>query len=126
MSRILIIEDETVLRVLIKDVLENAGYEVATAADGNEGIQLFHEHPCDVVITDILMPEKEGLETILELNRYSPETVIIAISGGGAGLGDDLLDMAKDFGARYALKKPIVMRELVKLIQNMLNEHVPS
>jgi DNA-binding response OmpR family regulator len=123
MARILIIEDEPALCVLLKEVLENAGYEALTAPDGKQGMKIFSAQPCEIVITDILMPEKEGLETILELVQQSPEVKIIAISGGGAGMGDDLLEMAKDFGARYALKKPLVMKEVVALVENLLEEN---
>jgi DNA-binding response OmpR family regulator len=122
MARVLIIEDETALRVLMREVLEKAGYDVLEAVDGEQGMRLFSEQPCEVVITDILMPNKEGLETILELSEQAPDVKMIAISGGGVGLGDDLLDMAKDFGAQYALRKPISMKSLVKMVTELLNE----
>jgi DNA-binding response OmpR family regulator len=122
MARILIIEDETTLRGFMQEFLEKAGYEVGVASDGEEGMCLFAEQPYDVVITDILMPNKEGLETILELSQQSPDVKIIAITGGGIGLGDDLLDMARDFGAHRALRKPIPMRQLVEVVQEMLHE----
>ncbi len=122
MARILVIEDETVFCMLMEDALEKAGHEVISASDGEEGMHLFAEQPCDVVITDILMPNKEGLETILELAQQSPTVKIIAISGGGSSLGDDLLDMAKDFGAQRALRKPIQMKQLVALVKEMLGE----
>jgi DNA-binding response OmpR family regulator len=122
MQRILVIEDETAFRVVVKDALEKAGYQVDTASDGEEGVQLFAAQPHDMVITDILMPNKEGLETILELIELSPEVKIIAISGGGIGLGDDLLDMAVDFGANRALRKPVQMKELVALIHDLVHE----
>ena len=122
MARILIIEDETAFRTLIKDALEHAGYDVTEASDGEEGMRLFAEQPHDVVITDILMPNKEGLETILELTEQSPGANILAISGGGIGLGDDLLDMARDFGAKYALRKPISMKRLLEIVQELLGE----
>ncbi len=122
MSRILIIEDENTLCMLIRDVLEHAGYDVQTAFDGEQGTKLFYAQPHDLVITDILMPEKEGLEIILEFSQKAPETKIIAISGGGAGLGEGLLEMAQDFGAQHTLQKPIVMKELVALVRETLSE----
>jgi DNA-binding response OmpR family regulator len=122
MTRILIIEDETTLRGFMQEFLENAGYEVGVASDGDEGMRLFAKQPYDVVITDILMPNKEGLETILELSQQSPNVKIIAITGGGIGLGDDLLDMARDFGAQRALRKPIPMKQLAEVVQEVLHE----
>ena len=68
------------------------------------------------------MPNKEGLETILELTEQSPEVKIVAISGGGIGLGDDLLEMAQDLGAQRALRKPITMKQLVEVVQEVLSE----
>ena len=122
MERILVIEDETTFRVIVKEALEKAGYEVDTASDGVEGLKLCAGQPYAMVITDILMPNKEGLETILELSEQSPDTTIIAISGGGIGLGDDLLEMAIDFGAERALRKPIKMQELVEIVREALAE----
>lgn len=122
MARILIIEDETAFRTFVKDALEMEGYEVREAFDGDEGLRLFAEQPYDIVITDILMPNKEGLETILELSEQFPDVKIIAISGGGIGLGDDLLDMARDFGAKRALRKPIPMKQLLEIVQEILSE----
>jgi len=120
MARILIIEDETTFRSLMKDALEKAGFEVTEASDGDEGIRLFTEQNHDVVITDILMPKKEGLETILELTDNFPDAKIIAVSGGGIGLGDDLMEIAMEFGAKYALRKPIKMKRLVEIVNEVL------
>lgn len=122
MARILVIEDETVFCELLEDALKKAGYEVMIALDGDQGMRLFSEQPCDVVITDILMPNKEGLEIILELTQQAPDVKIIAISGGGFGLGEDLLGMAKDFGAHYALRKPIKIAKLIELVKELLND----
>ena len=84
---------------------------------------MFKEAPYDVVITDILMPNKEGLETILELTELAPEVKIIALTGGGSiGLGDDLLELACDFGAKRALRKPIPMKDLLTVVAEILNE----
>ncbi len=74
----------------------------------------------ELVVTDLLMPEKEGLETIFELTEHSPGVKIIAITGGGMGLGDDLLEMAKDFGAQRALRKPFSMKELSGTVEELL------
>jgi DNA-binding response OmpR family regulator len=122
MARILVIEDEPVLCTLMQEALEKAGHKVLTATDGEKGVRLFFKQPCDVVITDILMPEKEGLEIILELTQQFPGVKIIAISGGGVSLGDYLLDVAKEFGAKRALRKPIQMKQLVAVVKEVLEE----
>jgi len=122
MARILIIEDETTLRSLMKDALEKAGHEITEASDGDQGIEIFNAHQHDVVITDILMPKKEGLELILELTDQAPDVKIIAISGGGIGLGDDLLEISLEFGAKHALRKPVTMKHLVEVVQDVLDK----
>jgi len=122
MARILIIEDETTLRSLMRDALEKAGHDVTEAADGDQGIKLFKLHQHEIIITDILMPKKEGLETILELTDQFPDVKIIAISGGGIGLGDELLEMALDFGAKRALRKPVTMKHLIEIVQDVMDK----
>ena len=86
MAVVLVIEDDDHLRGLLRAVLERAGHTVEDAPNGAAGLKRFYSHPADVVVTDIIMPEKEGLETIIELKRDHPEVKIIAISGGGARL----------------------------------------
>ena len=81
MTRVLLIEDDDLVRATLRDALESNGYEVATATNGLDGLERFRSAPADVVVTDILMPEKEGIETIIELRRDHPEVKIIAISG---------------------------------------------
>jgi len=81
---ILVIEDDVQVRALLKKLLESEGYTVLEAENGNIGIRLYHENSVDVVITDLIMPEKEGIETIRELRKIAPQIKIIAISGGGA------------------------------------------
>lgn len=122
MARILIVEDEATLRSLMRDALENEGHEISEACDGDQGVKLFKEHEHDLLITDILMPKKEGLETILELTDQYPDVKIIAISGGGIGLGDDLLEISMDFGAKQALRKPFTMKHLVEVVQDILEK----
>ncbi len=118
MSEILIIEDESDLRLLLKTSLEQAGFSVRTAADGSEGLAEYSRNPCPVVLTDIIMPNKEGLETILELRQLNRDVQIIAISGGGkSGRGEDILRHAKMCGAAATLTKPLVLKDLVSLVQ---------
>jgi len=79
------------------------------------------DQPCEVVITDLLMPRKEGMETILELKRLRPERKIVAIScGGRSGRGEELLKHARIFGAHYTMAKPLVMKELVALVNKLV------
>ena len=84
MSRILIIEDDEHVRGMLRKMLERIGYDVFDAPDGKEGLDFYRNTPVDLVITDILMPEKEGIQTIMELRREFPDVKIIAISGGEA------------------------------------------
>lgn len=120
MSNVLLIEDDIDYLELMKNALEGAGFPVITAANGNEGIRFFSTHPCRIVITDILMPGKEGYETILALKQLLPTVRIIAISGGGnTGRGEDLLRHAKAFGAHFTMSKPIVMKDLVSMVRQL-------
>ena len=98
MSKILIIDDEAPIRSMLKDILEDEGYEVVEAENGEVGISQYRNDPTDVVITDIVMPDKEGIATIRELKKEFPDIKIIAMSGGGRGGADDYLLMAEAFG----------------------------
>jgi DNA-binding response OmpR family regulator len=95
MTKRLVIEDDDRLRTTLRKMLERSGYEVVVASNGKEGIKHFREAPCDLVITDLIMPEKEGLETIRELKEEVPDIKVIAISGGGREGFDDSLRLAK-------------------------------
>ena len=117
---ILLIDDEKPFRSVIKQVLTKAGFEVVEAANGVEGISRFYEKPADMIITDIIMPEKEGIETIIELKKAHPRLKLIAMSGGGWYGTDIDFDMAKKLGAR-TLDKPFALQELLDLINEMLN-----
>lgn len=121
-ARILVIEDERQIREVLKQMLEKAGYEVDIAEDGNEGLALFKKRPADVVVTDILMPGKDGLETIEELSREYPELPIVAISGGGPGeKAQFALDVAQICGAGRVLAKPFSRKEILSVIQDALS-----
>lgn len=120
MLRILIIDDEDQFRSMLRQVLERASYEVVEAQDGNEGIQRCREAPMDLIITDILMPGKEGLETIMDLRREFPQVKIIAISGGGRTGDLNFLELAKRLGAQGTLQKPCGQEELLDAVQEIL------
>lgn len=120
MARILVIDDNTLTRHMLRQAFERAGYEVLEAPDGRVGVQVYRTMPADIVITDILMPEQEGLETIRELQRDFPSVKIIAISGGGQ-VGDyDFLATAKHLGACHAFQKPFVLREMLSVVHETL------
>ncbi|OHD81455.1 MAG: hypothetical protein A3J97_13785 [Spirochaetes bacterium RIFOXYC1_FULL_54_7] len=120
MPYVLLIEDDLDLLELMKNALENAGFTVITAANGDEGIRIFSAHPCRIVVTDLLMPVKEGYETILAIKQLLPTVRIIAISGGGStGRGEDLLRHAKAFGAHVTMSKPIIVKDLVSIVRQL-------
>lgn len=120
MSRILVIDDEPDLRDVMRAVLEDAGYEVVEAANGRDGGARFAEAPTDLVITDIMMPEQDGIQTMIELRRLSPSTKIIAISGGGGARNLDFLQFAKQVGAVEVLAKPFTNDQLVDAVKRAL------
>jgi DNA-binding response OmpR family regulator len=120
MGSILIIEDDVEIRNMLKIMIQRAGYFVQTAENGLEGVNAFKRSPSDIVITDIVMPEKEGLETILELREDYPNVKIIAISGGGRHDAKNYLRSAKDFGADYIFNKPFGQKEIIAAIQDLL------
>src|SRR3989339_868105 len=113
MARILIIDDETAISVMLKRMIEKAGHETRIAVNGVEGIQLFDNFSPDLLITDIVMPEKEGLELIFELRRKNPELKIIAISGGGRFQYEGYLSSAKHLGANMVFQKPLDLKALM-------------
>jgi CheY-like chemotaxis protein len=121
-KRILVIDDDDLIRELVKEMLEAEGYVVSTAANGKEGVRVFRKELPDLVITDIFMPEMEGLETIRELQRVSPNVKIIAISGGGEKGMLSFLSHAKRFGALRALEKPFSRQELITTVGELLAE----
>ena len=117
---ILLIDDEEPFRSVLKQVLLNAGYDVVEASNGAEGIRSFYEKPADMIITDIIMPEKEGIETIIELKKAFPDVKLIAMSGGGWYGTDIDFDMAKKLGA-HTLNKPFALQELLDVVGELLN-----
>ena len=121
MKQILIIDDEPQVLRMLRKLFEEAGYGVRVAADGEAGIKTYRETPADIIITDIVMPDKEGLGMIRELKRDFPEVKIIAMSGGGKNRPDGYLTMAKEFGALRTFQKPIDVRELLDAVRELLS-----
>ena len=106
MKRILVIDDDIIVNDMIVQLLTEAGYEAEGALDGSRGLKLLDAKPFDLIVTDIVMPEKEGLETILAIRKQSKTLPIIAISGGGKTGPENYLQMAQRFGADYIFQKP--------------------
>jgi DNA-binding response OmpR family regulator len=115
--RVLLIDDDEALRKIMHRMVTDAGHEVVEAADGRAGMRAFQTAPVDVVVTDIIMPDKEGMETIMELRKLAPQLRIVAISGGTPGLNLDLLTMAKTLGANAVLPKPFRREEFLACIE---------
>jgi len=122
MAKILVLDDELSILLMIKKMLEKAGHEVSLALNGREGMELFEKNRPDLLITDIIMPEKEGLETIFELRRKFPELKIIAISGGGRISPDGYLPGAKLLGADMTFQKPLDQKEFLQAVSQLLNK----
>ena len=119
MSAILIIEDDDQVRGVLQRMLEGAGYEVMTAANGRDAMRLQQKTPARVVVTDIVMPEQEGLQTITELRRDHPDTKIIAISGGGGIGSDQYLRLAGRLGAQEVFPKPFSHKDLLAAVERL-------
>jgi DNA-binding response OmpR family regulator len=122
MAKILVVDDEPAILLMLKKMLEKADHEVDTASDGNEGITLFEKYKHDLLITDIIMPEKEGMETIIELRKKYPDLKIIAISGGGRISPEGYLPGAKLLGANMVFQKPLVQKEFLEAVSILLDE----
>lgn len=116
---ILIVDDDLPFVTVLAAALRRAGYTVTTAANGLEGLRILEERSHDIVITDIVMPEKEGIETIIEIRRTCPACKIIAMSGGGRIGADDYLQLAKKLGANATINKPFAGPELVRLLETV-------
>jgi CheY-like chemotaxis protein len=121
MKRILVIDDNEQVRSVICEMLELSGYEVVDAPNGEIAARLVRAEPADLVITDIFMPEKEGLETIRELRRDFPNIKIIAISGGGSTGDFAYLPTARKLGAHRTFVKPFEMQEMLQAVEELLS-----
>ena len=119
MSRILLVEDDDPLRKILRVTLVRMGHQIMEARNGKEALQLCQAEPPDIVLTDIVMPEKEGIETIGALRCFHPNVKIIAMSGGGSGSASDYLKIAKHMGATMTLAKPFSDQALAEAIANV-------
>lgn len=121
MTRILVIDDDPNIRQMVCRMLEREGYEVEVASNGKEGIDKFRAVPASLIITDIIMPEQEGIETIRMLRTDFPDCRIIAMSGGGRIGPSDYLSMAKLLGATVSLSKPFDRGQLLDAVRQALS-----
>jgi CheY-like chemotaxis protein len=121
MQKILVIDDDSLVRDTLVRVLERRGYQVLVASDGLRGLSMFRSEQPDLVITDIIMPEKEGIETIREIRGECPDAKIIAISGGARIGNMDFLDFAGKLGASEIIPKPFDPTDLVTVVSRCLD-----
>jgi CheY-like chemotaxis protein len=122
MGRVLVIDDEPQIRSMLRMMLERAGHEVEEAPDGIEGIRIYRNNPVDLIISDLIMPNKDGIGMIIELKKEFPDVKIIAMSGGGLNKPEGYLEGAKKLGAQRTLTKPIDRDELLRTVSDILKE----
>lgn len=118
-KQVLVVDDEDMIRDIVKSVLSHAGYGVFDAANGREALEVLKERDFDLVITDILMPETEGIETIIEIRKANPHIKIVAVSGGGRANNLHPLEIAGKIGADITLSKPFEPDQLLAVVQGM-------
>ena len=125
MPKILIVDDDPQIRLLLTERFQKAGFEASCAANGRECMKMLSIAVPDVVITDLIMPEQEGIETIMQLRRDYPQIKIIAISGGIRGGTVNFLSAARELGAAKAYKKPFQFQELLSGVNELLQPALP-
>jgi len=123
MIKILVIDDEEQIRALLSSLFEMEGYEVIAATDGKDGMTLFDAHSPDLVITDIVMPDMEGMEVIRTLKKKSPSVPVIAISGGGINASHEYLYIASKIGAAKIFEKPVRKKVLLEAVKELLADN---
>lgn len=126
MKRVLIIEDDSVICSVLQSLLQDQGRFVALASNGKQGLAAFKAARFDLVVTDLVMPEKEGLETIRDIRALSRTVPIIAISGGGRSDSRASLQMAKHFGAAVSLAKPFSLLDFAKAVDGLIGDPPPK
>ncbi len=121
MARILVIDDDPAVRLSIQLALEHEGHHVACASDGEQGLRAFALKAPELVITDLIMPNKEGIEAIMQIRAHDPKTPILAMSGGGRLGNADFLKMAATVGANATLPKPFESEDLIAAVRRLLS-----
>ncbi|NQV36322.1 MAG: response regulator [Phycisphaeraceae bacterium] len=119
-ATILVVDDEAEIRRMLHKMLKRSGYVILGACNGAEALEMVRQRPVDLVITDILMPVKEGIETIVELRENHPDVKIIAISGGGPEKAAHYMDMAKIYGAHRVFNKPFKYLAMLTAVEQLL------
>jgi CheY-like chemotaxis protein len=127
MARILVIDDDDLVRGTVRAMLETVGHDVLLASNGDQGLRQLEKNPVDLVITDVFMPQKEGLETIRDMRRQGIETAVIVMTGGPSVRADthrqadvNYLQMAKTFGANATIQKPFSRQQLLAVVDEWL------
>jgi CheY-like chemotaxis protein len=120
MASVLVVDDEPEIRSLLRQVLERDGHAVTEAENGRKAVRALREGAVDLVITDIIMPEQEGMETISQIRRLRPEMKIIAMSGGGRRLSMDFLPLAARLGADRTIEKPFKPASIAAAVSELL------
>lgn len=126
MSHVLVIDDDSAVQMLFEQVLTEAGYSVSLAANGQEGMRQVYEQKPDLVVSDIMMPDMDGLELLMELRSENPELPVIVISGGMRSGAYSFLPHAKKMGASLTFEKPVDMEVLLKGISDLLDPSAPE
>jgi CheY-like chemotaxis protein len=119
--RLLVVDDDELVRETVRTILEDSGYEVVEAAEGEEAIRALEKRDVDAAVVDIFMPKMDGLELIRELHRRSPSIRILAISGSTQGINTGMLSAARALGANEILNKPFDPSDLIALVRKMLS-----
>lgn len=124
--KILVIDDEPAVRYALTRILESSGFQVTTATDGLRGMSQFRLWQPDLVITDLIMPEQEGMQTIQQLRKIDPDVKILAISGGSRLVNVDFLQVARRLGADDVLAKPFNSQDLLFTVRRLLGQPDPT
>ncbi len=122
MASILVVDDDPISRATLRSILEGSGHAVEETVDGVQAMKAFRKTPFDVVITDIFMPEKEGVELVREMRQEFPGVRIIAVSGGSSSARFDSLDWIKAFGVRHTFAKPFDRQAILAAVDELLTQ----
>ena len=122
MAVVLIIDDDEMIVESLSVLLQNEGYDVLSSSNGKNGLKLLGKNRIDVVITDIIMPDKDGIETIREIKKTYRNTKIIAMSGGGKIAAKEYLTFVKQLGVRHTLSKPFEKEQILSALEAVLRE----
>ena len=117
MACILVVDDTNDVREVLREMLEREGYDVLDAPDGKEGLRIYQENDIDLVISDVLMPEKDGIEMVMQLKFNFPEAKVIVLTGGPEGF----LKVAEKYDVKYTFKKPVDRKKLIEAVRDMLS-----